>query len=182
MTLTQEEYEEWEAKKSPPWDKWEDENHVCSVPGCGRVADDDGYPTLIYVTVLTCPGEEGYAEVTQCFCQAHFEEKSQALIDLGWASHNHHGTNLLDAEETCGGYGRCPTPAEYGAELVQPVKKSKPVSERSWRVEDEVHRTNGRINGQEYTLCGIRVYWTSEDTRRAANAGNWCQRCADLDG
>jgi hypothetical protein len=97
-----------------------DDGDVCSVPGCGVGFDDLGY--LIDVTVLTSPGEEGYAEVTQWFCQEHYEEMAPKLMALGFASHNHHGTNLLDAEAECGGYGRCPHPVEYGPELVVPVE------------------------------------------------------------
>lgn len=102
-----------------PWDGVESEDHVCSEPGCGRTANDEGWPTLIYLTVLTSPGEEGYAEVTRVYCQEHFEIVARQLVSMGFGSHNHHGTNLLDAE-VCGGYGTCPMPAEYGPELVQP--------------------------------------------------------------
>lgn len=113
--------EAWRAMpRADPWDGIERETDVCSVEGCGRTGDDEGWPTLIYITVLTSPGEEGYAEVTQAFCQEHYEEVAPALMALGFRSHNHHGTNLLDGEDECGGYGKCPTPAEYGPELVQP--------------------------------------------------------------
>lgn len=101
-----------------PWNGREDEDHICSVPGCGVTQEDLGY--LIYITVLTNPGNEGYAEVTQALCQQHYEKAADVLMELGFKSHNHHGTNLLDAEAECGGYGKCPHPAEYGPELVQP--------------------------------------------------------------
>lgn len=110
-----------EPELSPPWneDRYS-EDDVCSVYGCGRVAADEGWPSLIYITVLVSPGEEGYAEVTQAFCQEHYETTAYALMALGFKSHNHHGTNFLDAGRECGGYGQCLTPAEYGPELVQP--------------------------------------------------------------
>lgn len=100
-----------------PWDgQWRDDDR-CSK--CGVVGwEEDGY--LIYITVLAHPGEEGYVEVTQALCQRHYEEVAPVLLSLGFKSHNHHGTNLLDAEDECGGYGKCATPAEYGPELVSP--------------------------------------------------------------
>ena len=98
---------------------WPDYGDVCSVVGCGVTFEDLGY--LIDITVVTSPGEEGYAEVTQWFCQGHYEEVASILRALGFASHNHHGTNLLDAEDDCGGYGRCAHPVEYGPELVVAV-------------------------------------------------------------
>lgn len=99
---------------------WPDDGDVCSVTGCTTGFDDLGY--LIDVTVLTSPGEEGYAEVTQWFCQEHYEEIAPKLMALGFKSHSHHGTNLLDAEDDCGGYGKCPHPVEYGPELVVPME------------------------------------------------------------
>lgn len=108
----------------PPWDRQEDESHICSIPKCGRTAEDEGWPFLIYITVVTSPGEEGYAEVTQALCQRHYEQVAGALIRLGFGSHNHHGTNFLDDGVTCGGYATCPDPADYGPELVQPRENS----------------------------------------------------------
>lgn len=98
---------------------WPVEGGVCSVPGCGISFDDLGY--LIDITVVTSPGEEGYAEVTQWFCQTHYEYMRNQLLSLGFGSHNHHGTNLLDAEDECGGW-TCPHPVEYGPELVVPFE------------------------------------------------------------
>lgn len=103
---------------TPPWDGIEREETPCSVGDCTTTAADEGWSTLIHITMLTSPGEEGYAEVTQAFCQAHFEVVVPALQALGFKSHNHHGTNSFDAEDECGGYGKCQTPAEYGPELV----------------------------------------------------------------
>lgn len=80
---------------------------------------DDGAP-LTDFTVTILPGEEGYSEVTQILCQEHNIEVTKVLIVLGFGSHNHHGTCTLDAQEQCGGYGKCPTPADYGPELVVP--------------------------------------------------------------
>lgn len=112
--------EEWlNLPRTEPWDRVEREETVCSYPGCQTLGDDEGWPTLIHITVLTSPGEEGYAEVTQALCEEHYEIVAPALMALGFKSHNHHGTNLLDAEAECGGYGKCPTPAEYGPELVR---------------------------------------------------------------
>lgn len=99
---------------------WPTNGDVCSVSDCEGSFDDLGY--LIDVTVLTSPGEEGYAEVTQWFCQDHYEEIVPKLMALGFKSHNHHGTNLFDAEKDCGGYGRCLHPVDYGPELVVPFE------------------------------------------------------------
>lgn len=107
-----------EENLKEPWDRVERDEDACSWPGCKVEFWEQGY--RIYITVLTSPGEEGYAEVTQAFCQEHYEFTARVLMSIGFKSHNHHGTNLLDAEDECGGYGKCPTPAEYGPELVQP--------------------------------------------------------------
>lgn len=95
---------------------WASDDDICSVPDCGIGYNDLGY--LIDITVLTSPGEEGYAEVTQHFCQSHYEEIAAKLMALGFVSHNHHGTNNLDDENACGGFGKCKHPIEYGPELV----------------------------------------------------------------
>lgn len=100
----------------------EEAEKVCSRPGCGLHHWDDGAP-LTPFTVTVLPGEEGYSEVTQILCQEHNIEVAEALIALGFGSHNHHGTCTLDANAfgtACGGYGKCPHPAEYGPEIVLP--------------------------------------------------------------
>lgn len=104
----------------------EEDAEVCSRPGCGFHHWDDGAP-LTPVKVEILPGEEGYAEVTQLLCQQHLVEVAEALINLGFGSHNHHGTNMLDSHAyaplgviDCGGYGKCSHPAEYGPEVVTP--------------------------------------------------------------
>lgn len=97
----------------------DDENEVCSWPGCGAHHFDDGAPLMDF-TVTCSPGEEGYSEVTQLLCMAHTEMMVKELLRLGFGSHNHHGTCTLSAEDTCGGYNKCPHPATYGAELVRP--------------------------------------------------------------
>lgn len=104
-----------------PYDGVEDEEvHVCSRPGCGRRAWDDGIP-LTYVRVVVLPGEEGYGEVVQALCDTHLQMMRHALMALGFVSHNHHGTQMLDRPDVCGGYSGCATPTRYGAELVQPA-------------------------------------------------------------
>lgn len=100
---------------------WPHDGGVCSVSGCGVTFEDQGY--LIDITVITSPGEEGFAEVTQWFCQDHYDSIVPKLMALGFKSHNHHGTNLLDAEADCGGYDKCPHPVEYGPELVVPSER-----------------------------------------------------------
>ena len=104
-----------------PWDGNEDEDHVCSLPGCGAKAwDVDGCP-LTYVTVVTQVGEEGYGEVTQVLCNYHLRMVLDGLMLLGFVSHNHHGTQMLDDYVVCGNCGnRCNHHTEYGPELVQP--------------------------------------------------------------
>lgn len=116
---------------------WVDYGDVCSVPGCGVLFEDEGY--LIDITVLTSPGEEGYAEVTQQLCQHHYEEIAPKLMALGFKSHNHHGTNLLDAEDECGGYGKCPHPVEYGPELVVPSEPSQTAEQGANTAPGSVH-------------------------------------------
>lgn len=96
-----------------------EEAEVCSRPGCGFHHWDDGAP-LTPVKVEILPGEEGYAEVTQILCQQHLVEVAVVLIELGFGSHNHHGTNILDLDLECGGYGKCPHDVEYGPEIVSP--------------------------------------------------------------
>ena len=98
---------------------YDDETLACSYPGCGLHHWDDGAPLCDY-TVVTCPGEEGYAEVTQIFCMEHSQWVVDELLKLGFKSHNHHGTCGLPADDECGGYGKCAAPSEYGPELVQP--------------------------------------------------------------
>lgn len=123
--MTSLEREAWEAlPRTEPFVRvdYDDEDQVCSRPGCGRHHFDDGAP-LCDFTILVAPGEEGYSEVTQVLCMEHSAEMVLALRLLGFSSHNHHGTCTLDAE-VCGGYGRCPTPAEYGPELVLPDNSS----------------------------------------------------------
>lgn len=47
---------------------------------------------------------------------------------------------------------------------------------------DYAHITNGRDHdGTEYTLCGLKVDWDSEDTMRAVHADKWCPTCQNLD-
>lgn len=118
---------------------------LCSHPGCTVRNWDQGFP-LIDITVLCSPGEEGYAEVTQLFCDEHYEEMAAALAALGFVSHNHHGTNLLDGDadwvdHRCGGYGKCPHEVEYGPELVVADPPDKP--DRLWgEADDEVLYTS----------------------------------------
>lgn len=114
------------TEETEPWNGLndeDDESQVCSVPGCGRHHWDDGAP-LTDFRVIVLPGEEGYSDVSQLLCMQHSDEIRRKLIDLGFGSHNHHGTCTLDAEDTCGGYGKCQTPAEYGPELVRPAASS----------------------------------------------------------
>lgn len=85
---------------------YDDETLACSYPGCGLHHWDDGAPLCDY-TVVTCPGEEGYAEVTQIFCMEHSQWVVDELLKLGFKSHNHHGSYPVRIRE-------------YGPELVQP--------------------------------------------------------------
>lgn len=104
-----------------PWDGIEKAEHLCSVPGCGISGEDEEWGLLLYIHVLTSAGQEGYAEVTQAFCEDHFAIVTDILRMAGFKSHRHGGINFLEEEEpTCGGYGKCPTPSGYGRELVQP--------------------------------------------------------------
>lgn len=119
--LTEEERASWDERpKTEPFVRvdYDDEDQVCSRPGCGRHHFDDGAPLMDFA-IVCAPGEEGYSEVSQLLCMEHSTDMVLALRALGFASHNHHGTCTLDAE-VCGGYGRCLTPAEYGPELVRP--------------------------------------------------------------
>lgn len=108
-----------------PWDGVQREIDSCSTLGCRRAVGDEYLP-LTYITVVTCAGEEGYAEVTQALCSKHTQTVTEGLMDLGFKSHNHYGTNLLDAGAECGGFGHCGMPAEYGPELVQPWAEWQP--------------------------------------------------------
>lgn len=109
-----------------PFNGVEDEdNHICSRPGCGAKAwENDG--SLTYVTVVTRVGEEGYGEITQTLCDEHLVAMTHALMTLGFVSHNHHGTQMFGDESVCGGYRNCPHPTEYGPELVQPIQEEPP--------------------------------------------------------
>ena len=95
---------------------WEDDTIVCSRPNCGRHNWDDGVP-LTGIQVWVNESEEGYADITQIFCNQHFCETVDALMALGFVSHNHHGTQSFDDREC---RKDCPCPVEYGPELVQP--------------------------------------------------------------
>jgi hypothetical protein len=64
--------------------------------------EDNGYGGLIDFRVITSEGEEGYANELRFVCQDHFEELSEALIDLGFGSHRHGGINFLE-DDKCPG-------------------------------------------------------------------------------
>lgn len=91
---------------------------VCS--RCGRSEDDnDGIP-LIDVRVIVHEGEEGFADITQWLCEAHFERARASLEDLGFVDHNHGGINFLE-DSSCPGFHKmadCPHPSQYGNYVV----------------------------------------------------------------
>jgi len=62
--------------------------------------------------------EEGYQRINQIFCEDCAIAKLEALMALGFKSHRHGSTNLLE-DENCPGYNDmalCPTPEEYGSD------------------------------------------------------------------
>lgn len=92
----------------------------CSV--CGRPDEDTDeleWPGFIDVRVITADGEEGFADITQLLCAEHFTEVQAALLALGFRDHRHGSTNFLE-DMDCPGWGKCPTPTEYGEVTVSP--------------------------------------------------------------
>jgi hypothetical protein len=58
---------------------------------------------LTEITVETNPNEEGFDQVTRLYCEQHDGDTIKALTDLGFKSHHHGGTALLEDRE-CAGY------------------------------------------------------------------------------
>lgn len=88
---------------------------------CGSTAEDDyiGRPP-VDITVITADGEEGYARVTQLYCDDCFVTVIEILQGLGFVDHRHGSIDFLE-DMLCPGYDdmrKCPTPTVYGDVLV----------------------------------------------------------------
>lgn len=71
---------------------------------------------LIDFRVIVADGEEGYGDVLQYRCSEHCIEVLDGLKGLGFVTHEHGSTALLEDTSCVGStqYGSCPTPSYYG--------------------------------------------------------------------
>lgn len=71
---------------------------------------DDAFDAdyLTQVIVVTNPQEEGYDKVVRFFCDMHDAEAIEALEALGYQSHHHGGTALLQDQSCRCGEQRSP--------------------------------------------------------------------------
>lgn len=86
---------------------------------CGYTEDDSfreyGMP-LTDAKVVVAYGEEGYSNIEKWVCGAHLAWLQDEFRRLGFVSHHHGSTTLLE-DPSCPGYetyGACPTPRGYG--------------------------------------------------------------------
>lgn len=85
---------------------------------CGRVEFEDGAGPLTDVLVQTAWQEEGFSRIEKWVCDEHLAELQDEFQRLGFVSHHHGSTTLLE-DRSCPGYevyGACPTPKGYGEE------------------------------------------------------------------
>jgi hypothetical protein len=88
---------------------------------CGRSDTDniqEGWGPCVDVTVVVANGEEGYSRITKFVCNDHLVELTDKFAAMGFVSHHHGSTTLLE-DRDCPGYavyGTCPTPKGYGEE------------------------------------------------------------------
>jgi hypothetical protein len=96
-------------------------DHTCD--WCGKTDTEnlaDGFGPLVDVTVMVANGEEGFSHLLKYACQEHLEWLTDEFAKLGFVSHHHGSTTLLE-DRTCPGYhtyGACPTPKGYGEEAI----------------------------------------------------------------
>lgn len=88
---------------------------------CGRTDSDNyeaGWGPCVDVTVQVAYEEEGFSHVKKYVCNDHLIDMVDAFKALGFRSHHHGSTTLLE-DDTCPGYDHpsaCPTPRGYGEE------------------------------------------------------------------
>lgn len=91
--------------------------NICFI--CGRTDSDnyeEGWGPCVDVAVLMAYEEEGFSHVKKYVCNDHLIEMVDRFKALGFVSHHHGSTTLLE-DDTCPGYndyGACPTPKGYG--------------------------------------------------------------------
>lgn len=88
---------------------------------CGMTEEDSfdswGMP-LTDALVIVAYGEEGYSHIQKYVCGGHLAWLQDEFRRMGFVSHHHGSTTLLE-DQDCPGYatsGACPNPKSYGEE------------------------------------------------------------------
>lgn len=93
------------------------EDNKCFKCGCTDSDNwDNGFGPCVDVCVMIANGEEGFSHISKYVCNDHLIEIVDAFKALGFRSHHHGSTTLLE-DDQCPGYTdwlTCPTPKGYG--------------------------------------------------------------------
>lgn len=119
------------------WERVEHHDVVCS--RCGILEGDTEYGRLIDIRVVCQEGEEGFCDITQLLCDICMEAIRINLMELGFVSHHHGSTDLLDGEGFDGKrycvpnpYKKCPIPGPHGRQYIGNAWMNDP----DWMQED----------------------------------------------